>query len=402
MPPPSAQRFPCAAAAFPRRSAAVVAALVLLLVGSRPVCAAVPRPAAQPLFQLSDPRLNEVSGAAVGLRSPGVLYVHNDSGDSARLFALDAGSGAVRAVYRVPGATNVDWEDIAVARDARGVASIWLADIGDNAAARTQVRLYRVDEPDVGPAGPPVRWTSRPDVWRLRYPGGARDAEGLAVANGGAAYIFDKTVFGATSVYAVPPRASRARVQLVRAVGSFDTVHTGTTGGPNPFGVFTVTGAALSNATLVARTYTDAYLWHVDHDDVQAALRRRPTVIPLPPQPQGEGVAVDGNRLILTSEQVRSTVFAVLLPAGFAGPVPPATSVGSPSAAVTSGRPLPSAARASTTAAPAGTTVAPAGTEARSSNAASTAGRDRTLTAVAAAVAGLVVLIVVVGTRRRR
>lgn len=60
------------------------------------------------------------------MRSPGLLYVQNDSGDSARIFAVDARSGRTLAVYSVPGATNVDWEDIAVATDSR-VLGGWIA-----------------------------------------------------------------------------------------------------------------------------------------------------------------------------------------------------------------------------------------------------------------------------------
>ena len=69
-----------------------------------------------------DPRITEASGIAIGIASPGVVYVQNDSGDSARFFALDTRTGKTLATYTVPGAANVDWEDLAVARDRRGVA----------------------------------------------------------------------------------------------------------------------------------------------------------------------------------------------------------------------------------------------------------------------------------------
>ena len=43
-------------------------------------------------------------------------------------------TGRLRATFRVPGATNHDWEDLAVAPDAGGTPSVWLADTGDNDA----------------------------------------------------------------------------------------------------------------------------------------------------------------------------------------------------------------------------------------------------------------------------
>src|SRR5690242_21941395 len=114
------------------------------------VLAAAPAPPAPSiLFISNDYRLNEASGIARGIASPGILYVHNDSGDSARVFALDARTGLARAVIYLPGAVNHDWEDIAVAPDAHGTPSLWIADTGDNNTNRAEVQLYRIDEPKV-------------------------------------------------------------------------------------------------------------------------------------------------------------------------------------------------------------------------------------------------------------
>ena len=178
------------------------------------------------LFTISAPAVDEASGIARGIASPGVYYVQNDSGDSARFFAIDAHSGAVRATYRVPGATNHDWEDLAVAPDAAGTPSVWLADIGDNDAVRSEVQLYRVDEPPVR-AGSQV--TGPPDVWRLRYPSGPVDAESLFVTPNGRAYVVTKESSGHSVVYEVPTRPSRNRVQVLRRVGVFQVPGAGLT-----------------------------------------------------------------------------------------------------------------------------------------------------------------------------
>ncbi len=299
------------------------------------------------LFRLHDPRLTEVSGAAVGIRSPDALYVHNDSGDRARFFALDARTGEVRAQFTVPGAVNVDWEDIAVARDARGVPSIWIADIGDNDATRSSVRIYRVDEPRVTEQTHGLRAVAtHAQTWRLRYPGGPRNAEGIVVFPGGATYLFDKTLFGPTTVYAVPPRPS-ASVQTVTTIGSFSTRDTGTLGGPNPFGRLTVTGASTDGTVLAVRTYTDAYLWRVTAGTGTAGLRQallvKPRVLALPTQPQGEGIAVHDGRLIVTSEKTGSGVYSlpqpVLPPAPTAHSTVPTASSSVPAASASPGQP---------------------------------------------------------------
>jgi hypothetical protein len=282
-------------------SLVAAAALTAVLGGSAP----------QVLFRIADPRIDEASGIAVGIASPGVVYVQNDSGDSARFFALDARTGRTVATYEVPGAANVDWEDIAVARDRRAVPSVWLADICDNRSDRDEIRVYRVDEPRPG-----ATTTAPPEIWRLRYPGGPVDAESLAVAPGGAACVLTKSIFGATDVYALPSRADPNRVHVLRRIGGIDFRPTGTPGGPNVVGQLTATGAALSRdgSLLAVRTYTDAYVWQVRGGDVARALLARPARVALPPQPQGEGIAIDGARLLIDSEHAGSDVFAVPLP----------------------------------------------------------------------------------------
>ncbi len=269
------------------------------------------------MFRFADTRIDEASGIGLGIASPGVVYVQNDSGDSARFFALDATSGATLAVYAVPGAQNVDWEDLAVARDARGVPSVWLADIGDNDATRSEVRIYRVDEPLVDRHRVGLQLTTAsPSVWRLRYPDGPMNAEALAVAPGGASYVVTKSFLGDSSVYAVPADPDPARVQALRRIAGIQFSLTGTPGGPSIVGELTATGAALSadGRLLAVRTYTDAYLWPVSEGDVAAALRGSPARTPLPAQAVGEGIAIRGSTLLVDSEGVGSTVYAVAMP----------------------------------------------------------------------------------------
>ncbi len=292
------------------RSVVAAAALTLLLLGGAIPASAAPRA----LFALADPRLAEVSGLAVGQRNPGLLYVQNDSGDAARFFALDAGTGAVRAECDVPGASNHDWEDLATGPSAAGRPSVWLADIGDNDSQRSQVELYRVDEPGI--VGDTCS-VGRPDVWRLRYPDGPHDAESLLVDPiRHREYLVTKQLLGRSEVFQVPNTPSTA-VQTLATIGTVDFRLTGTPGGPNPVGELTATGASMSadGRLLAIRTYTDAYLWPVVGGDVAAALSHAPSVLALPAQPQGEGIAIDGTRLLTDSEQVGSVVYQVPIPA---------------------------------------------------------------------------------------
>lgn len=265
--------------------------------------------AATELFRIRDPRIDEASGVAVGRTSPGIVYVHNDSGDSARFFALDERTGATVATITVPGATNHDWEDIAVAPDSAGRSSVWLADIGDNTLERSRIEIYRVDEPAIRPTDRGrTRRSARPDTWLLRYPDGSHNAESFAVTPQGIGYIVTKSEDGRSRVYRIPtsPDADHLRpVTFVAAITFAPGLFSGA-----------ATGADFSRdgTRFVVRTYTAAYLWSVHGGDLAAALRGTPTRITLPLQQQGEGVAFDGDRLVVDSEGRDVPVYAVPLP----------------------------------------------------------------------------------------
>lgn len=150
---------------------------------------------------ITDPRLDELSGLAASQLHPGILWTHNDSGDSARVFAVDATTCKVRAVVALQGVNSWDAEAIAVGRDPDGKPVIWFADIGDNTATRKSVELYRFDEPAklISQTVPVVKAT-------FTYSDGAHNAESLLVspAPGGAMWVISKRQSVDSSIYALP------------------------------------------------------------------------------------------------------------------------------------------------------------------------------------------------------
>ena len=301
--------------------ALVVAAAVLapsVAAGAVGVAAARAGVSAGGQCRLADPRIDEASGIAPGLASPGVLYVQNDSGDTNRFFALDARTCRTAATITVTGARNVDWEDIAVGRDAGGTPSVWLADIGDNDARRPDVAVYRVAEPRIAPTDRDRRVRIPvADVWRLRYPGGPADAESFAVAPDGTGYVVTKADLGDSVVYRCRPARPGAGADAAPVGRVHFTLPASAAGGPlGRLGGLLATGAALSRdgSRFAVRTYSTAYVWTVRDGDVAAALRTRPVMITLPDQPQGEGIAFDGSRLLLDSEGTGTAVLSVGVP----------------------------------------------------------------------------------------
>ena len=100
--------------------------------------------------------INEASGIAASRMNSNVLWTHNDSGDSARVFAMTT-AGTNLGTYSITGAGAIDWEDIAVGPGPTlGSQYLYAADIGDNVAIRSRCSVYRVLEPVVSDVQSPV------------------------------------------------------------------------------------------------------------------------------------------------------------------------------------------------------------------------------------------------------
>lgn len=131
---------------------------------------------------LSAPELNEISGVATSVINKGIFYVHNDSGDSSRFFAI-TGKGKVVTTYYFTAKNHRklkvrDCEDIAVGPGPiKGTSYVYLADIGDNIGWRNSIKIYRFEEPSVKKG----RDTLEATVFSLKYPEGSRDAETLMI-----------------------------------------------------------------------------------------------------------------------------------------------------------------------------------------------------------------------------
>ena len=127
--------------------------------------------------------LVEISGVAASRKNADVLWVHNDSGDSARIYAMSI-QGKHLGVYNLLGASATDWEDIAIGPGpVEGQDYIYVGDTGDNGRQRSSVTVYRVAEPLVSATQDPVTVNlDNVDALPMRYPGSAvYDCETLLV-----------------------------------------------------------------------------------------------------------------------------------------------------------------------------------------------------------------------------
>ena len=279
-------------------------------------------------FTFADPRIDESSGLVSSSISDGVVFTHNDSGDEARFFAVDA-RGRTLTTYVLPGVQARDWEDLARGPDEQGRSSLWLGDIGDNNARRDNgILVHRVREPVPGTRQRVV--TEPPTSFRLRYPDGPGDAEALVVhPTTGRLYVLSKPLAGASQVYEAPARLDPDRPNRLERIGEVTPRATGTAGGPGIGGLaqLLVTAADISpdGERLAVRTYTDVYEFDLPGGDLVAGLQTEPVVSPLPSTRQGEGLAYsrDGRSLLTSTEGRASPVYrlrAVAAPSDRATP----------------------------------------------------------------------------------
>lgn len=113
------------------------------------------------LFEISFNPIVEMSGIVKSKRFDDVYWVHNDSGDSARLFAIDSKGKVIYPGYlnvygeifeegkreweghKIFLAANLDWEDIAIDEE-----MIYISEMGNNGNARRDLGVYVVPEPN--------------------------------------------------------------------------------------------------------------------------------------------------------------------------------------------------------------------------------------------------------------
>ena len=249
----------------------------------------------RPMGVVQSDSLQELSGIAASRRNPGVLWVHNDSGDAPRVYAINE-KAQLLGECNIQGATARDWEDIAVGPGPDpNRFYVYIGDIGDNAAKYPEIIVYRVPEPKVDAATPLGPMKIGPaDAIRLTYPDGPRDAETLIVDPlTRDIYIISKRELVPKVYRAAHPQSwhtglgSGATAQPIKleqvAVMPFASFPTG--GDVSPDGRRVIVRGMFSAA--VWERPAGEPLWH--------AFSGKPKAIPVANEPQGEAICFDSK-----------------------------------------------------------------------------------------------------------
>jgi hypothetical protein len=238
--------------------------------------------------------LTEISGAAVSSKHEGTIWLHNDSGDDAVVYAVDqAGAGIARV--ELPDLSARDWEDMAIGPGPDSTLSyLYLADIGDNSGRREEVLVHRIPEPELVSGS-----SSGGETLRVTYPLGPMEAETLIVdPDTGEMLIVGKALSGITTVYGL--------------AGGLDwsTPHEATYLGEIMLGTFALaTGGDAGTERIVIRTYDEVFMWERRPGDTLATALFTPSCRAASiREEQGEAIALtaDEQGFYTASEGVRS------------------------------------------------------------------------------------------------
>ncbi len=196
---------------------------------------------------LSDTRISESSGLARSTYDRQVLWTHNDSGDSARVFGVDE-SGSTRSVLKLSRTRNTDFEDIASGPD----HTLWIADIGDDSWNRGDVQIYRIQEPSKLKND-----TVAATRYDFTYADGARNAETVLVhPETGRVYVVSRDRAN-PGFYAAPERLSTRRANVLTRVADAPADVTGGTFTPDGEGIVLTSSTSLYTMGSAGSTVLD-------------------------------------------------------------------------------------------------------------------------------------------------
>ncbi len=247
-------------------------------------------------------QITEASGIVASRKNPGVIWVHNDSGDAPRVFALDTRAGLL-GVCTIAGAQARDWEDIAVGPGPDPNRQyLYIGDIGDNNARHRSVRVYRVAEPNLDPGQPFGQMEIGPAATiELTYPDGPQNAETLLVDPLTCdIYLITKSILLPCKVYrAAWPQPLHTPIRLEPVVVLPWPLATG--GDISPDG-----------REVIVRSYYYASLWvRPEGELLWRAFEGQQIGLPLAGEPLGEAIAFDsqGRGYFTLSEKAKPRLY---------------------------------------------------------------------------------------------
>lgn len=247
---------------------------------------------------VDDDRIREASGLVASRQHRGVLWVHNDSGDNARLFALSTRAKVLGTFY-LKDVRARDWEDIAIGPGPEADRHyLYVGDIGDNALRRQHITVYRIPEPDIHPEQPPAEHVLE-GVERLKftYPDGPHNSETLMIDPVSGDLLVVTKSLGRHRLYRAAAPLRPDTTTMLAYEGALQLPPSG--------GLLQLTVAGDLSPTgrwALIKTYDAVYRWKTGPNGIFEGV---PSAMPYVPEPQGEALAwaVDESGYFTLSEE---------------------------------------------------------------------------------------------------
>ena len=265
--------------------------------------------------RLQDKQMDEISGIAASAIHEGIYYVHNDSGDTSRFFAITP-QGNIKSVIYYKGDLKekqgvCDVEDIAVGPGpVKGKSYVYMGDIGDNGAVRKYITVYRMEEQKSWIGTDSIIKTNAVPV-HFKYPDGPRDAETLMVDPiEKLIYIVSKRT-DSVAVYTSPLNFKpNDTVTLTKRCKLYFS-------GFRPFKWITAGDISRDGQQILLKDYVKVYYWKRNGSEpIWKTMQRKPVDLPYQQEKQGEaiGFTLDGKGYYTTSEGVFAPIYYYNVP----------------------------------------------------------------------------------------
>lgn len=260
---------------------------------------------------LNNKEMDETSGIAASSISPDTYYVHNDSGDTSRFFAITAGGKLKSTIYfkgdNTHGLGVQDCEDIDVGPGPeKGKSYVYLGDIGDNAQNRPYITVYRMAERKSWAAGNAANINTEAARADFKYPDGPKDAETMMIDPIDKQLIIVSKRGDTVAVYTTPLKykANTTTVLTKRCKLFF--------AGFKPFKWITAGDISKDGQQILLKSYDKVYYWRRQHNEpIWETMVRKPKELTYKAEKQGEAIGFqpDGKGYYTTSEGVFSPIY---------------------------------------------------------------------------------------------
>ncbi|MDB4998088.1 MAG: hypothetical protein JWM74_5520 [Myxococcaceae bacterium] len=239
---------------------------------------------------VATPAATEISGIVASAHNAGTYWMHNDSGDTARAFAV-SDKGVLQTTLSFDTVMPTDIEDMTIEEESADKSYLYFADIGDNNAVRKELTIHRVVEPKLDGT---ATLTVTSEKMRFVYPDGAHNAESIMFDSvSKELLVATKKVGGPSEIHRVGKFVADTKVTTEKLVEVAVDFATG--GDISRDGRFLVLRNPSAEAMLWSRASGESWT---------DALARKPCKLPIAKEPQGEAFAFlpDGKAYVTISE----------------------------------------------------------------------------------------------------